>query len=61
MKEKQRFKSERLRRLIFDDTQASRASLNTSGVNVTYSVCRENVSEENEPAKALKGKVTIYE
>lgn len=61
MKEKQRFKSERLRRLIYDDTQASRASLNTSGVNVTFSVCRENVSEENEPSKALKGKETIYE
>ena len=61
MKEKPRFKSERLRRLLYDDTQASRASLNTSGVNVTYSVCRENVSEENEPNKALKGKEIIYE
>ena len=61
MKEKPRFKSKRLQRLLYDDTQAERASLNTSGINVTFSVCRENVSEENDPKKALKGKETIYE
>lgn len=61
MKEKPRFKSKRMQRLLYDDTQAKRASLNTSGINVTYSVCREKLDEENEPSKALKGKETIYE
>ena len=60
MKVKPRFKNKRLQRLLYDDTQAERASLNT-GMNISFSVCRENVSEENDVRKALKGKETIYE
>ncbi len=61
MKVKPRFKNQRLQRLLYDDTQAERASLNTSGINISFSVCREKLDEENEPKKALKGKEIIYE
>lgn len=58
---KKRFKSERLARLIYNPEQSPKARTNTSGINVSWSVCRENVDELNDPKKALKGKEIVEE
>lgn len=61
MKAKPRFKDKRLSHLIYDETQSPKARTNTSGINVSWSVCRETVDEENDTKKALKGKEMIEE
>ena len=56
MKAKPRFKDKRMQRLLYDDTQAPRASANMKGINVSWSVCHKNVDVGVEPKRALKGK-----
>lgn len=54
MKQKQRFKNKRLAHLIYDETQSPKARTNTSGINVSWSICRETVDEENDVQKTFK-------
>lgn len=62
MKAKPRFKDRRIQRLLYDDTQASRASTNTSGINVSWGVCqKDNIDDVKDIKAALKGKECRYE
>ena len=54
MKQKPRFKNQRLAHLIYDETQSPKARTNTSGINVSWSVCHETVDEENDVEKTFK-------
>lgn len=62
MKAKPRFKDRRIQRLLYDDTQAPRASTNTSGINVSWGVCqKDNIDDVKDIKTALKGKECRYE